>query len=211
MEEERKGIFFKIIGILVLLQLSRILLKQQFFAFIPKTPFYDIIVSTLVMIIFTILIIMIAKKEDIEVLVFPLNHKCIYIFFSIIAIALLVSTPIITRDFSIVTIASLFFSSVVTPIYEEIIFRGLCWNMLKGKSYSDFKIFIITTILFSFWHFGYVDSIFFRTSTMNLPFVMIMKVATGLCYGIVLGLVRYTTKNNYSTILLHGVMNIFGR
>lgn len=211
MEEERKGILFKIIGILVLLQLCRILLKQQFFVFIPKTPFYDVIISALVMIIFTILIIMIARKEGIEAFVFPNHHKIIYMIGLLLATALLISTPIITGDFSILTVVTLIYSSVVVPLYEEIIFRGLCWNMLKEKNYGEFKIFIITTILFSVWHLGYVDSIALRLSTMNLSFVMIMKVATGLCFGIVLGLLRYKTKNNYSTVLLHGVLNIFGR
>ena len=35
------------------------------------------------------------------------------------------------------------------------------------------------------------------------------KLAAGLGYGAVLGLLRLKTKNCYSTMLLHGVLNIF--
>lgn len=40
---------------------------------------------------------------------------------------------------------------------------------------------------------------------------MVWKVITGLCYGMILGAVRLKTKNSYSTMLVHGVLNIFGR
>jgi membrane protease YdiL (CAAX protease family) len=59
------------------------------------------------------------------------------------------------------------------------------------------------------WHLGYVDSIAFRVE-IGLGNAMLWKVITGLCYGIILGVLRLRTKNSYSTILLHGVMNIFG-
>ncbi|GGH30939.1 CPBP family glutamic-type intramembrane protease [Paenibacillus segetis] len=45
----------------------------------------------------------------------------------------------------------------------------------------------------------------------KIPFAILMKVVTGLIFGIVLGVVRYKTKNCYSTTILHSVMNIFGR
>lgn len=60
------------------------------------------------------------------------------------------------------------------------------------------------------WHKGYIYSIAFRVGN-GLANIMMWKVITGFCFGIVLGAVRIKTKNSYSTILLHGVMNIFGR
>ncbi len=68
----------------------------------------------------------------------------------------------------------------------------------------------MTTIPFALWHFGYISSIAFRVE-YGLMNAMIWKAITGLCFGIVLGAVRLKTKNCYSTILLHSVMNIFGR
>lgn len=75
---------------------------------------------------------------------------------------------------------------------------------------------MISTSLFmivsSIWHlaFGLFDSLVFHVGE-GLPEALIWKVITGLCYGLVLGLLRLRTKNCYSTILLHGAMNIFGR
>jgi len=48
---------------------------------------------------------------------------------------------------------------------------------------------------------------------MNLKreFTMLMKVVIGLCFGIIIGLARYKTKNCYATILMHSIMNVFGR
>lgn len=42
----------------------------------------------------------------------------------------------------------------------------------------------------------------------NLSAVL-WKLAAGAGYGAVLGFVRLKTKNCYSTILVHGVLNIF--
>ena len=104
----------------------------------------------------------------------------------------------------------LVYSSIVTPIFEELIFRGYIWNELNQIFTSEWKTYIITTILFALWHLGYISSIAFRVED-DLLNVMIWKVITGLCFGIVLGAVRLKTINCYSTMLLHGVMNIFGR
>ncbi|MBO0410862.1 CPBP family intramembrane metalloprotease [Enterococcus hulanensis] len=57
---------------------------------------------------------------------------------------------------------------------------------------------------------GYFDSLAFRVGE-GLPEALIWTVIIGLCYGLVLGLLRLRTKNCYSTMLLHGAMNIFGR
>lgn len=85
------------------------------------------------------------------------------------------------------------------------------WNKLEEKFDKKLTVYIITTLLFALWHIGYIDSIAFRVDINSLPFIMLMKVITGLFFGIVLGAVRYKTQNCYSTIILHGVMNMFGR
>lgn len=98
----------------------------------------------------------------------------------------------------------------MTPIFEEIIFRGYIWNKLNVVFKKESITYIVSTALFALWHIGYIDAISFRVET-GLAIAMFWKVITGLCFGIILGAVRYKTKNSYSTILLHGVMNIFGR
>ncbi|HCM87475.1 MULTISPECIES: CPBP family intramembrane glutamic endopeptidase [Enterococcus] len=60
------------------------------------------------------------------------------------------------------------------------------------------------------WYLGHFDSPASRVET-DLMQELICKMITGLRYGLVLGLLRWKTKNCYSTMLLHGAMNIFGR
>jgi len=45
----------------------------------------------------------------------------------------------------------------------------------------------------------------------DLLYIMLMKTAVGFFFGIVIGFVRYRTKNTYAAMLMHGVMNVFGR
>jgi len=104
----------------------------------------------------------------------------------------------------------LLYGSIVTPIFEELIFRGYIWNKLNDIFEKEWITYIVSAVLFALWHLGYVDSIAFRMET-GLANVMLWKAITGLCYGVVLGALRLKTKNCYSTMLLHGVMNIFGR
>jgi membrane protease YdiL (CAAX protease family) len=99
---------------------------------------------------------------------------------------------------------------MVIPIFEEMIFRGYIWNKLNVVFEKEWITYIVSTLLFALWHIGYIDAIAFRVET-GLVIAMFWKVITGLCFGVVLGAVRYKTKNSYSTILLHGIMNIFGR
>lgn len=40
-------------------------------------------------------------------------------------------------------------------------------------------------------------------------FAVFSKMAVGLVYGLILGVVRMKTHNCYSTMLFHGVLNVF--
>ena len=64
---------------------------------------------------------------------------------------------------------------------------------------------IMSAILFSIWHIGYVITPLLQG---NL-FALFSKMAVGLVYGLILGVVRMKTHNCYSTMLLHGVLNVF--
>lgn len=102
------------------------------------------------------------------------------------------------------------YSSLVTPIFEELLFRGYVWNRLTVIFKSESSVYLWSSFLFGVWHLGYFDSLAFRVET-DLVQALFWKVITGLFYGLVLGLLRWKTKNCYSTMLLHGAMNIFGR
>jgi len=210
MDKEKIKTVARIIMGLILLQTIRITLELSVFCFIERTKFTDTIVSALLMALFTFVGIIVAKKKDISLSIFPQKNKLVYAAATIIILILIILTPIITEKtlFAITTLVS---STIITPIFEELIFRGYVWNKLEEKFDKKFTVYVVTTLLFAFWHIGYIDTILFRVEISNVPFVMLMKVITGLCFGIVLGAVRYKTRNCWSTILLHSLMNIFGR
>ena len=195
--------------VLLLLSLSLFVIKRIIFFFVARTDFSDYMASMVSMIILTSIILRLSRKAEINLSIFPDKFTVSYISVSIISVVLFIASPSNYKG-GIEPILLLVYSSIVTPIFEELIFRGYIWNELNQIFTSEWKTYIITTILFALWHLGYISSIAFRVED-DLLNVMIWKVITGLCFGIVLGAVRLKTRNCYSTMLLHGVMNIFGR
>lgn len=198
-----------IVGMLIIIQISRICIKQVIFTFIERTDYSDSIASMFAVIVLSILFIIFAGNQKVSLSIFPKYFGKFYIIATCVAIILFVATP---SNYSggFQAIILLFYSSMVIPIFEEMIFRGYIWNKLNVLFEKEWVTYIISTVLFSLWHMGYIDALAFRVGT-GLAIAVFWKIITGLCFGIVLGAVRYKTKNSYSTILLHGVMNIFGR
>lgn len=198
-----------IILILILLSLSLFCIKQIIFIFISRTDYSDRIASMLAMIILTGIILILSDIRKINLSVFPEKFTVFYVCISIIAGLLLLATP---SNYSgdMKPVLLLIYSCIVTPVFEELIFRGYVWNRMSEILSKEWKVYVITTILFGLWHLGYISSVAFRVED-GLWNVIIWKVITGLCFGIILGAVRLKTKNCYSTMLLHGIMNMFGR
>ena len=203
-----KTIGFMIL-VLLLLSLSLFVIKRIIFFFVARTDFSDYMASMVSMIILTSIILRLSRKAEINLSIFPDKFTVSYISVSIISVVLFIASPSNYKG-GIEPILLLVYSSIVTPIFEELIFRGYIWNELNQIFTSEWKTYIVTTIFFALWHLGYISSIAFRVE-YDLLNVMIWKVITGLCFGIVLGAVRLKTRNCYSTMLLHGVMNLFGR
>lgn len=205
------GKLSKVTIFLVLVQIFRILLKQTTFLFTGHSVQIDSTVSAILFLLLTILLLCFAKTNDIPLSIFPQKWRKLYILITAVYLALLISTPFITNNYSFSAIQNLLYSALIVPVFEELLFRGYLWNELKTVLKKETNVYIIITILFSVWHFGYFDSIAIRIANENLMFVLLMKALTGLLFGIVLGFTRYKTKNCFSTILLHGAMNVFGR
>jgi membrane protease YdiL (CAAX protease family) len=198
-----------IIALLALIQLLLFGIEQGVFLLIPRNDYSDYMATMFGMVILTICILIIVRKLNINISVFPTKFSTVYVCASIVAAILLIATPS-NYTGGIKAISLLVYSSIVTPIFEELVFRGYVWNKLNTIFSKEWKTYIVSTIFFALWHFGYIGSIVFRVNE-GLLHVMMWKAITGLCFGIVLGIVRLKTKNCYSTILLHGVLNIFGR
>jgi membrane protease YdiL (CAAX protease family) len=200
----------QITGMLITLQLLRIGFKYILFAFTGRTLMSDVIVSAVLMLALSAVIKIISKVNGVRLSVFPAKFRVLYISATIIAAALLASNLFfISRTYDLLFLA---YTVVITPLFEELIFRGYVWNRLNEVFDKELITYIMSSVLFALWHIGYIDSVAFRmTGSENLAFIMYMKVITGLAFGVIIGALRYKTKNCYSAMLLHGVMNIFGK
>lgn len=209
----------KITGILLIIQFTRILMTEILFLFIAKTSLIYDTAEMLIMCFLTAIIILISVRENIKLSFKPAfnnrKSRIIYFLISVLIGLLIISSPCFIQNFSVDVIVPIIYLTVVTPMFEELIFRGYIWNKLAMCVKSEFLVYISITILFACWHLGYIDTIYFKLSLRGeaaaLPFAMLMKVITGLCYGLVIGLVRYKFKNCYASMLVHSVINIFGR
>lgn len=209
MKNHREHTIIRIIVLLTFLQLLLFGIKKCLFIFFERTDYFDSVASMLAMIVITVLFIMFTRKQNISLSIFPNKFGIAYIIVTIAAIGIFIATPSnFTGGFQAIIL--LVYGSIVTPIYEELIFRGYVWNKLNRIFLKEWKTYGVSTVLFALWHIGYISSIAFRVEN-GLANAMLWKVITGLCFGIILGAVRLKTKNSYSTILLHGVLNIFGR
>ncbi|NLC88154.1 MAG: CPBP family intramembrane metalloprotease [Clostridiaceae bacterium] len=199
--------------ILSLIQILRILLKNIVFIFVERTLFTDAIVSITFMIIMIFGMLIIIKKCKKELNILPKNNLKIYVILTIILALFIITTPIITKKYSLYNICFLIYGSIITVIFEELIFRGFIWKEISDTK-NDMFAYITSTILFGIWHFGYIDTILWRTSLVNpnadILNIMFWKVITGIILGIVFGFFRYKNKNTYSSILLHSFINAFG-
>ena len=102
------------------------------------------------------------------------------------------------------------YGSIVTPLYEEYLFRGLIWRRLEQLFAGRAAVAAVNAVLFGLWHLGYADGVALRVDG-ELGQVMFWKVLTGLAYGAVLAAVRCRVRCCGWTVLLHGAMNLFGR
>lgn len=189
--------------------LFRFAIKQVIFLFVERSNFTDRMASMAAMLVLTGLLFGLSKKTKTGLSVFPERFTWPYVGSTVLFIVLLIASPSNYRG-GMESVFLLAYSCIVTPVFEELLFRGYIWNELSGIWGNKWPTYLTTSILFGLWHLAYIDSIAFRVED-GLLSVMVWKVVTGLCFGVVLGAVRMKTKNCYAAMLMHGAMNLFGR
>ncbi len=68
-------------------------------------------------------------------------------------------------------ILMIFFATILTPVFEELIFRGLLQSYLRDTGYSPWRSILIASIVFSMLH-----------PLMHLPALLILSIAMGYAY-----------------------------
>jgi membrane protease YdiL (CAAX protease family) len=133
-----------IIGIsigLALMQGIRFAVREAALFFCGRTLLADTIVSAVFMAAVVPAGIIIARRNGISLAVFPEKHRPVYAVSSIIVVALTISAPFITGDKSLLSIISLICMVIITPVFEELIFRGYIWELLEEKFDSRLAVY----------------------------------------------------------------------
>lgn len=103
--------------------------------------------------------------------------------------------------------------SLLTPAFEEFLFRGYIWNSIQGSVEMvnpQIITWLAVTLLFSLWHIGYIDVFLIHPMGLtNIPMILISKMLIGLILGAIVGFLRLKTGKTYASFLFHGFWNIF--
>lgn len=169
------------------------------------------LVSCCYMIAATAALFLVWRKRPLSLL--PKHFGKGYLLATALAAAFLVSTPFITRNTGAGALLSLFYGAVVTVAFEELLFRGWAWKELETLR-GGFFPWLGSSLLFGLWHLGYTDTVLWRASLFfpgsDVVNILFWKVVTGLCLGVLFGLLRWKYKNAYAPALLHLAVNAFG-
>ena len=183
LEKSKAKIFGSVVLILFLSGLFRFAIKQAVFLFVRQTNFTDRMASMAAMLILAGILLGLSKQAKTKLSVFPERFTWPYIGATVLFIELLIASPSNYRG-GMESVFLLAYSCIVTPVFEELLFRGYTWNQLSGIWGNKWPTYLTTSILFGLWHLAYIDSIAFRVED-GLLSVMVWKVVTGLCFGIV--------------------------
>ena len=92
-----------------------------------------------------------------------------------------------------------YLETLLSPIYEEIIFRGVVFGLLL-RHYSLIKAIIFSSLLFGLWH---LKNIFFVDTVELLKQICY----TGLIFGPIMSWITYKTKTIWISSIIHYLNN----
>jgi membrane protease YdiL (CAAX protease family) len=137
-----------------------------------------------------------------------------YIVLGTLSVVLVLSTYFLQADLFAINISS----TLVIPIFEELLFRGWGWTMLERTPSFRGSVgvhWLVISLLFGIWHFGYIDIYILKVApsfpSMDWGNFLLMKFLTTFIIGLIVGLPRWRTGRVYGSIILHTLINLFGR
>ncbi len=141
-------------------------------------------------------------------------ERAAYIGMGILTLLLLSSTYFLQPDLFVSNLnAALSF-----PIFEELLFRGWGWGRLEEAACfrgSSVVNWLVLSLIFGLWHFGYLDVYLLKMAPanpgMNWSIFFAMKFITTVIIGVIVGAPRCKTGRVYGSLILHALINIFGK
>lgn len=212
MKKRRKdfaGTLFGIVLCICAVQGLFLGLKRIAFRFCEETLFSRSMVTMAAMLLALAGFAFYWKAKNTELKLLPERFGSRYIAATVAAVLFLAITLFRVMGFSLRNLLLIIYAGIVTPAFEEPLFRGCFWNRLSSHMGKEWVAFLLVTVLFGLWHIGYAVGIYLWQGGSLLRCI-VMKVLWGTLYGLLLGGIRLRTGNCYLGILAHGVLNVFG-
>ena len=107
---------------------------------------------------------------------------------------------------------SLACGALLTPLFEELLFRGWVWRGLEGR--GDLASCLGSPPELGPCHPRHASSIMRRTALLGRPAApleaAVWKVLAGTAFGLLFGAARYKSGRICPSLLLHMAVNTFG-
>ena len=166
-------------------------------------PFDMKMVAMAGMCILTVVVLFISQVRNTSLSVWPKQFGITTVSVVLLSVLMLLFTAVCftkgPRGFGL-----LLYGSLVTPLFEELLFRGHIYDFQQRVHRQTFHVIIVNAFLFSVWHLGYIVNPLFCGELMTLS-----KLIVGLLYGLVLASIRSITKSTLFCVLVHGALNSF--
>jgi membrane protease YdiL (CAAX protease family) len=143
------------------------------------------------------------------------STKIVYLIAGLIVLLLVISSYFIMSEIKYFALITNIHFGITTPIFEEVIFRGYCWDKFRKENFSNFTTLIITSIFFGLFHLGYYYQIEYATKfhpdAPSMANIMFTKIIFGIVLGFIMGLIRWKSKKVFGPIIIHSILNILSR
>ncbi|WP_414469562.1 CPBP family intramembrane glutamic endopeptidase [Methanobacterium sp. ACI-7] len=206
----------KLILVLIIIQLFRASVMYGLWYFIKPGPdiiMFQILNGLSFLIVGIVLLILIRpslKELGLNLDDVKKRTKTMYILGVITLIILVVLPYTFAYELDVLILGIVF--GLITPAFEELLFRGYLWNKTEnvvktGK--SGLITWIIITLMFGLWHIGYLDVFLLHPKQFDLMPILTTKIMIGLVLGAIVGFIRFKTKKVCGSFLFHGLWNTF--
>ncbi len=182
---------------------------------IPKFRLVSAAVTIVVSILFLIVLKPAAGQLGLAWAGIPRRTKILYCAGGAFVLLLVFSSTFIMADIKYFALATNLNFGLTTPVFEETLFRGYCWDKLRTNRFSNLATLIVTSVIFGFFHLGYYYQIEYATrfhpDAPPMVHIMLTKVLFGTVLGFLMGWIRWKSKKVYGSIILHAILNIMGK
>lgn len=137
-----------IICVMVMLQLSRIGIESIIFLFYQRTLLVDHAATGAAMTILVLIILLVAKVTGSGLSIFPKKFGIGYIIETVIFLGMFISSELLFCERP-ADIFMMVYGSLITPLFEELVFRGYAWNRLEKVFKSRTAVYLISVVLFA--------------------------------------------------------------